>query len=106
MIRSHIVPRHYLDCFTNRSGKDAGRLWVYEKRRAPRQGTSNSEGAENGYFAYQHPSGKFDESLESVLANIEAEASETLRIARSVCFVWSAQRRRRLAGYIGLMFAR
>jgi hypothetical protein len=108
MVGSHVVPRFYLEQFAVKKRKSArtGHLWVYSKELQPRQGTARSEGVENGYFAYPLPTGGVDESVENRLAILENTANDLLVMAPSECFVWSAQYRRIMADYVGLMFAR
>ena len=102
MIRSHVIPRHYLQQF---QGPDE-RIWVYRKGARPRQGTPLREGAERGYFAYTTKSGVVDESLEGHLASLEGEAVEPLRLISNQCYWLSLGDKKKLATYIGLMFSR
>jgi Protein of unknown function (DUF4238) len=108
MIRSHIVPRLYLEQFTTKSTRSVkpGHLWVYQQNEPPRRGTSKSEGAENGYFAYPLPSGELDESLETILAKLEDGATHLLRRFSIGSFDGTVSNRKTMAEYVGLMFAR
>lgn len=102
LIGSHVIPRRYLAQFAD----SEGRIWVYEKDRKPRKGTPKGEGVENGYFGYRHRDGKLDETLESILAQVEDEAGTLIQLFRNPCYVPSPLERRRMARYIGLMFSR
>ena len=108
MIRSHIVPRFYLEQFGVKTSRKAkwGHIWVYQQNALPRRGTSQGEGAEKGYLAYQLPSGKVDESLEHILARIEDCATEVLAGLPTGKFKLTPSNRRITAEYVGLMFAR
>ena len=108
MIRSHIVPRLYLEQFAVKASRSAkwGHLWVYQQNSVPRRGTSKSEGAENGYFAYPLPSGSLNESLEGVLAQIEDRFANILVGLSIGRFAPTLANRRVTAEYVGLMFAR
>ena len=102
MIRSHVIPRHYLQQF---QGSDE-RIWVYGKGSAPRQSTPLREGAERGYFAYTTKSGVADESLEEHLAKFEDEAVEPLRLMSNQCYWLRPGDKKKIAEYVGLMFSR
>jgi len=102
MIRSHVIPRHYLEQFQD----DEERIWVYGRNASPRQGTPLREGAERGYFAYTTKSGVVDESLEGYLASLEDAAVEPLRLMSNQCFWLSPGDKKKFATYVGLMFSR
>jgi hypothetical protein len=102
MIRSHVIPRHYLQQFQG----PEGRIWVYRRGAGTRQGMPIKEGTERGYFAYTTRSGDVDESLEGHLASLEDQAVEPLRLICNQCYVLSPPAKQNLAMYIGLMFSR
>ena len=102
MVRSHIIPQHYLSHFAD----GRGRLKVYEKDKLPRLGTPKNEAAENGYFAYQKKSGDTDESMEEILARIEGEGSTALRLLANPCYVLFNADKLKLARYIAMLFCR
>src|SRR5437588_13093987 len=86
MIRSHIVPRFYLDAFTIPEGPDAGKLWVYEKRKVPRLGLPTNEACERGYFAADTAEGSDDSGVEHALAEVENRAAAVLRRVHDVTY--------------------
>ena len=108
MIRSHVVPRLYLEQFAVRASRSAkwGHLWVYQKDVAPRRGTSKGEGTEKGYFAYPLPCGSVNESLESALAQIEDRAYRPLIGLPTGNFDQTLSSRTATAQYVALMFGK
>ena len=103
MIRSHIIPKFYLEQFASPSTRGKakpGRICVYEKGRQPHQRSTSVQGAEKGYFGFVRPNGSLEESLEKDLADREEECGEVLACARSELFDWtSAASRNKLACY-------
>jgi hypothetical protein len=108
-IGSHPIPRFYLEQFANparRKGRP-GRVWTYEKGKPTHPRATDSQGYENGYFAYIKPDGTRDESFENYLAKLEDRCNDALVCAKSQFYdLSSLAHRNELAFYIGLLFAR
>jgi len=108
MIGSHTIPRFYLEQFANpakRKGK-SGSVWVYAKGKQPQPRSTSSQGYENGYFGFVEPTGKFNEKLETHLAELEGRCNDVLASSKSRLFDWCAAHRNTLAFYASLLFAR
>ena len=88
-VGSHIIPRFYLEQFSNPSERkgNPGPIWVYERGKAPALRATTVQGRENGYFEYVLPDGTREESLEKRLAQLEGQCNETLACAKSDLFV-------------------
>jgi hypothetical protein len=109
VIGSHIIPKFYLEQFSIRSARGVnkpGRIWVYEKGKAPSQRATTVQGAENGYFGFIRPDGTLDESLETELAKRENECNDVLVCAKSDLFHWPIGSHDKLAFYCGLLYSR
>src|ERR1700730_812131 len=106
-IRSHTIPRFYLEQFaTPRKGK-AGKVWVYEKGKQPQLRATNSQGYECGYFGIVRPDGSLDESMEKNLAVLEERCNDILVSSRyELCDLRSLSNRNLLAFYATLLFQR
>lgn len=83
-----------------------GRLWIYEKGKAPEERSTSVQGVENGYFGFIRPDGQLDEAFESDLATREGECNEILVCARSDLFHWPYGSRDKIAFYAGLLNSR
>jgi hypothetical protein len=108
-IGSHIIPKFYLEQFAVPSAvkNKPGRIWVYEKGEEPDERATSVQGKEKGYFGITAPDGTLDERFEEHLAELEADCNSTLVCAKSSLFdLGSLMHRRRLAFYMGLLFAR
>jgi hypothetical protein len=108
-IGSHTIPKFYLEQFSKPSARPGkpGRIWVYERGKAPDERATSVQGVENGYFGYVKPDGTLEESLETQLANLEAECHEILPSAKSELFNWrSFSHRKTFASYVSLLFQR
>jgi len=108
-IGSHTIPRFYLEQFAdaNRRKGKAGRVWTYEKGKEPQLRATDSQGYENGYFAFVRADGILDESFEAKLATLEERCNEELVCAKSRLFDLGVLiHRTTLAFYMGLLFAR
>ena len=65
------------------------------------------QGVENGYFGYVNSDGTLEESLETQLADIEAECNAILPSTKSELFNWQSHAHRRIiARYVALLFQR
>jgi hypothetical protein len=109
MIGSHIIPKFYLEQFaipSERGKKNPGRLWVYEKEGRANQRATSVQGVENGYFGFLQANGIFDESFETVLAQIENDCNEVLVCAKSDLFHWPHGSRDKVALYAALLYSR
>lgn len=109
MIRSHIIPKFYLEQFaipSSRGRSSPGRIWVYEKGKTPRESGTSVQGAEKGYFGFVAADGSIEESLETELARIEDDCNDTLVCARSDLFHWPPRSREKLAFYAALLYSR
>ena len=108
-IGSHPIPRFYLEQFANparRKGRP-GRVWTYEKGKPTHPRATDSQGYENGYFAYVKPDGTRDESFENYLARLEGRCNDALVCAKSQFYdLSSLAHRNELGLYMGLLFAR
>lgn len=106
-IGSHTIPRFYLEQFANpRKGKP-GKVWTYAKGKEPQPRATDSQGYENGYFAFVHADGSLDESFEEKLAKLEDRCNDELVCAKSRLFdLRPLIHRTTLAFYMGLLFAR
>lgn len=82
-IRSHTVPRAYLERFATPRRSKPGRIWVYEKSKESVWRSTKSQGFEKGYFEFVHPDGRRDESMEPALARLEDQCLDALVSARS-----------------------
>ena len=91
-IRSHTIPRFYLEQFATSSPtrRELGELWVYERGKEPVLRSTKVQGAENSYFGVVRADGRVDESLESQLARLEAECNDVLVCSQSDLFDWSS----------------
>jgi hypothetical protein len=108
-IGSHTIPRFYLEQFTNpsRRKRRPGKVWTYEKGKEPQLRATDSQGYENGYFAFVRADGTLDESFETKLATLEERCNDELVCAKSKLFDLSVPiHRTTLAFYMGLLFAR
>ena len=109
MIRSHIIPKFYLEKFAvrpKRRKRGPGRIWVYERGRKPGQRATSRQGVKKGHFEYRKPDGSWEHSFESLLAEHESECNEILTCAKFETFHWPPRSRERLAFYAGLLFSR
>lgn len=108
-IGSHSIPKFYLEQFANparRKGRP-GKVWTYEKGKPTHPRSTDSQGYENGYFAFVKRNGTRDESFESKLAQLEARYSGALVCAKSrFCDLTSLAFKNELGFYVGLLFAR
>jgi hypothetical protein len=108
-IGSHPIPRFYLEQFANaptRKGRP-GKVWTYEKGKPTHPRATDSQGYENGYFAYVQEDGTRDESFETHLAKLEDRCNDALVCARSRFYdLTSLAHRNELGLYVGLLFAR
>lgn len=82
-IRSHTIPRAYLERFATPRRNKPGRVWVYEKGKEPVPRSTRSQGFEKGYFEIVRANGRRDESMEPALARIEDDCLDALITARS-----------------------
>jgi len=108
-IGSHVIPRFYLEQFANPNRKKnrPGKVWTYEKGKEPQLRGTDSQGYENGYFAFLQPDGTLDESFEAKLATLEERCNDTLVCAKSRLFdLRPLIGRTTLGFYMGLLFAR
>jgi len=104
-LRSHTIPRFYLERFAVQiPGKD-GRIWVYARGTVPHRRSTRSQGFEKGYFEIFGSDGQRDESMEPMLARIEDESNDSLVCARSMLCDLSLVRTK-LATYIAMLFRR
>ena len=110
MIGSHIIPKFYLEQFATAStrGKknNPGRIWVYERDRPVSQRATSVQGVENGYFGFLRRDGTFDESYETLLAQIENQCNEVLICAKSDLYHWPHGSTEKLALYAALLYSR
>jgi hypothetical protein len=106
-IRSHKMPRAYLQRFATSAKRGKGKLCVYERGRPPRLGTPKSESAERGFFTSKLSDGTYsDGPAERWAQKIEDRAILPLKHAANPCFVWTDVNRQRMAEYWALMFVR
>jgi hypothetical protein len=106
-IRSHKIPRAYLQRFATHAKRGKGKLWVYERGKPPRIGSPKGEAAERGFFTSKLPNGSLDDAAaEAWTQRIEDLALEPLIHAGNPCFVWTQQTREQMAEYWALLFAR
>jgi len=104
-IGSHTIPRFYLEQFATPRRNKPGRVWVYEKGKAPQSRSTKSQGRENGYFRIVRDDGIKDEFTEAVLAQFEGECLEALVSAKyllcDLALVYV-----KLASYAAMLFQR
>jgi hypothetical protein len=106
-IRSHKIPRAYLQRFATCAKRGKGKLWVYERGRIPRIGTPTSESAERGFFTTRLSDGTYsDKPGEDWAQRIEDGATRPFQYGANPCFVWTEKDRSRMAEYWALMFVR
>jgi hypothetical protein len=108
-IRSHTIPRFYLEQFANPSRREdkRGKVWVYQKGKEPQLRATNSQGYECGYFGVVRPDGSLDESLETHLARLEDRCNDILVSSKyELCDLRSLTNRNILAFYATLLFQR
>jgi hypothetical protein len=104
-IRSHTIPRFYLEQFATPRPNKPGRVWVYEKGKPPQSRSTKSQGRENGYFQIVRADGTKDEFTEKALAEFEHQCLEALVSAKySMCDL--ALVCVKLASYAGMQFQR
>ncbi|HEV8048180.1 MAG TPA: DUF4238 domain-containing protein [Terriglobales bacterium] len=109
MIGSHTATAEfYLNQFARRQAPDdrKEKLWVYQRGAAPFPATPHNVGKENGYFAITKPDGSLDESMETVLATLDGNGAEVLRLIGYETFYASTRDVETLFRYIALTFAR
>lgn len=104
-IKSHTIPRFYLEQFAAPRKKKAGLVWVYQKGKEPLHRSTTSQGYEKGYFKVAHDDGAEDESMEAVLAKLEGECLDSLVTARSPLCALSLIRPK-LAYYVAMLSQR
>ncbi|HWY42620.1 MAG TPA: DUF4238 domain-containing protein [Candidatus Sulfotelmatobacter sp.] len=107
-IGSHIIPRFYLEQFSNpakRKGRP-GKVWTYEKGKPTHPRATDAQGYENGYFAQVQEDGQRDESFEAKLAELEARCNDALVCAKSELYEFNLTNKNTLALYMGLLSAR
>jgi hypothetical protein len=108
-IGSHPIPRFYLEQFANASRRRGrrGKVWTYEKGKPTHARSTDSQGCENGYFAYVKQDGTRDESFETRLAELEDRYNDALVCAKSQFYdLTSLAHKNQLGFYIGMLFAR
>jgi len=107
-IRSHTIPRFYLEQFANASERKGrrGKVWVYQKGKEPQPRATDSQGYECGYFGVVRPDGSLDESLETHLARLEQRCDDILVSSKSELCDWSLTNKNLLAFYATLLFQR
>ena len=108
-IGSHSIPRFYLEQFASpaKRKRRPGRVWTYEKGKLPQPRATDSQGYENGYFAFVRSDGTTDESFESKLAALEDRYNDALVSAKSNLWeLRSLAHKNELAFYIGMLSAR
>ncbi len=107
-IGSHPIPRFYLEQFSNPPKRKSrvGKVWTYEKGKPVQLRATDSQGYENGYFAYLPPHGKKDETFEALLSKLEDKWNDSLVCAKSRFYDLSLTHRIDLASYVGMLFAR
>jgi hypothetical protein len=109
MIGSHTAaPKAYLNQFArNQSPSDRKpKLWVYERGKSPFPSTPRRVGKKNGYFAVKKDNGSRDESMEEILATLEARGAGLLPLLNCETYVMSSRDHESVIGYIALAFAR
>ncbi len=104
-VRSHTIPRAYLERFATPRRNKPGRIWVYEKGKEAVQRSTRSQGYEKGYFEFVHLDGRKDESMEPALGRIEDDCLDALVSARSALCDLSLVNVR-LATYMAMLFRR
>lgn len=72
--KEHIVARWLLSQFTDSEGK----LWVYEKGKAPRRSRPERECAERDFYEYKLGNRETNNEYEDWLESIETDAADTL----------------------------
>jgi hypothetical protein len=107
-IGSHVIPRYYLEQFAVKETPTAksGLLWIYYKNATSRRKTAKRTGIKYGYFAVRLPSGEMDESFEAEIQKYETAADDVLVMAVKECFYWDDRRRRTMAIYAAILYAR
>lgn len=109
MIGSHTAaPRAYLNRFARKQSPldRKPKIWVYERGKTPFPSTPGRVGKKNGYFAVKQKNGSSDESMEEILASLEARGAAILPLLSCETYVMSSRDQESLIGYIALAFAR
>lgn len=109
MIGSHTgTPQAYLNQFaamqkpTDRRAK----VWVYQRGAEPFTATPKRVGKENGYFTVVGADGASDESVETLLAELEGPGAKLLPLISYETFFISPKDAEVIAAYVALLFTR
>lgn len=105
--RHHYVPIFYLEYFVTKVAKGTPRFWVYDKADGPARIQTPINTAVEGYlYSFETSSVAKDDSLESLLSKLEAEAKPVLDRWQLPAVAPTHDDKKRIAQFLALMHTR